>query len=65
MVRPGAPREALFVTTKLWIQDAGHDSARKALARSLERLQLDYLGLYLIHRDPAVVKMLGEAKRPT
>ncbi len=48
--RSGVPREELFVTTKLWIQDAGYESARKAFERSLNRLQLDYLDLYLIHQ---------------
>jgi len=46
----GVAREALFVTTKLWIQDAGYDSAKKAFERSLQRLQLEYLDLYLIHQ---------------
>jgi diketogulonate reductase-like aldo/keto reductase len=44
------PREDLFVTTKLWVQDAGYDNAKKACERSLQRLQLDYLDLYLIHQ---------------
>ncbi len=48
--RSGVVREELFVTTKLWIQDAGYDRARKAFERSLELLQLDYLDLYLIHQ---------------
>ena len=48
--RSGIPREEIFVTTKLWIQDAGYESTKKAFARSLERLQLDYLDLYLIHQ---------------
>lgn len=48
--RSGVPREEIFVTTKLWIQDAGYDSAKKAFAKSLERLQLEYLDLYLIHQ---------------
>jgi diketogulonate reductase-like aldo/keto reductase len=46
----GVPREEIFVTTKLWIQDAGYESAKRAFARSLQRLQLDYLDLYLIHQ---------------
>jgi 2,5-diketo-D-gluconate reductase A len=48
--RGGVAREELFVTTKLWIQDAGYESAKKAFARSLQRLQLEYLDLYLIHQ---------------
>ena len=43
-------REELFVTTKLWIQDAGYESARQAFERSIQRLQLEYLDLYLIHQ---------------
>lgn len=46
----GVPREDLFVTTKLWIQDAGYDMAKAAFSRSLNRLGLDYLDLYLIHQ---------------
>ncbi|NLI00836.1 MAG: aldo/keto reductase [Chthonomonadales bacterium] len=46
----GIPRNELFVTTKLWIQDAGHDRARQAFERSLRRLQTDYVDLYLIHQ---------------
>ena len=48
--RSGIPREELFITTKLWVQDAGYESAKRAFAASLERLQLDYLDLYLIHQ---------------
>jgi diketogulonate reductase-like aldo/keto reductase len=48
--KSGVPREEIFVTTKLWIQDAGCESTKKAFERSLKRLQLDYLDLYLIHQ---------------
>jgi len=48
--RSGVAREEIFVTTKLWVQDAGYESAKKAFERSLKRLQLDYLDLYLIHQ---------------
>ena len=47
--RSGVPRQEVFVTTKLWIQDAGYESTKQAFERSLARLQLDYLDLYLIH----------------
>lgn len=46
----GVPRNQLFVTTKLWVQDAGYERTRKAIEDSLRRLQLDYLDLYLIHQ---------------
>lgn len=48
--RGGVPREELFITTKLWIQSNGYDGARAAFERSLKRLQLDYLDLFLIHQ---------------
>ena len=43
-------REELFITTKLWLQDASYEGAKAQFARSMERLQLDYLDLYLIHQ---------------
>ena len=46
----GIPRDELFVTTKLWIQDAGEENAKRAFELSLQRLGLDYLDLYLIHQ---------------
>src|SRR3954467_9245902 len=41
--RCGLRREEIFVTTKLWIQDAGYENTKAAFERSLQRLQLDYL----------------------
>ena len=46
----GIKREDLFITTKLWIQDAGYVNAKKAFETSLQKLGLDYLDLYLIHQ---------------
>jgi 2,5-diketo-D-gluconate reductase A len=46
----GIPRAEVFVTTKLWIQNPGESNARAAFERSLERLGLDYVDLYLIHQ---------------
>ena len=46
----GVDREKLFITTKLWIQSHGYEGAMKAFQRSLNRLQLDYVDLYLIHQ---------------
>lgn len=46
----GVAREELFITTKLWIQDTGYESTKKAFEKSIKRLKLDYLDLYLIHQ---------------
>ncbi|SEK65589.1 aldo/keto reductase [Paenibacillus sp. OK003] len=48
--RSGVPREELFITTKLWVQDTGYENTKKAFQKSLDRLQLDVLDLYLIHQ---------------
>ena len=42
-------RKELFITTKLWITDAGYEKTKKGFETSMEKLQLDYLDLYLIH----------------
>ena len=68
--RSGVPREELFITTKLWVQDAGYESTKNAFANSLKRLQLDYLDLYLIHQPygdvygswRAMEELYGEGK---
>jgi 2,5-diketo-D-gluconate reductase A len=49
VARFGVAREEVFITTKLWNADQGHDSAIQAFAASAERLQMDYVDLYLIH----------------
>lgn len=46
----GIPREDLFVTTKLWVQDHGYDNTLRAFDTSMKKLGLDYLDLYLIHK---------------
>jgi len=48
--RSGVAREALFITTKLWIQKDGYEGTKKAFEKSMKKLQLDYLDLYLIHQ---------------
>ena len=48
--KSGVPRHEIFITTKLWIQDAGYENTKIAFEKSLKRLQLDYLDLYLIHQ---------------
>lgn len=46
----GVPRDEIFVTTKLWVEDAGYEKTKKAFERSMRRLQLEVLDLYLIHQ---------------
>ncbi|RZJ32511.1 MAG: aldo/keto reductase [Brevundimonas sp.] len=46
----GIAREDIFVTTKLWVEDASYQGAKAAFERSINKLQLDYLDLYLIHQ---------------
>jgi diketogulonate reductase-like aldo/keto reductase len=48
--KSGVPREELFITTKLWVQDTGYENTKRAFEKSLNRLQLEYLDLYLIHQ---------------
>ena len=46
----GVPRDEWFVTTKLWVQDASYEGAKKAIETSLQKLGLDYIDLYLLHQ---------------
>ena len=48
--KSGVPREELFIVTKLWVQDAGYEDAKKAFNTSLEKLGIEYVDLYLIHQ---------------
>ena len=50
ILRCGVPREELFITTKLWITDTSYEGAKRGFSRSMERLGLDYVDLYLIHQ---------------
>ena len=62
----GIPREEIFITSKLWLQDHGYETAKKGIARSLRKLGLDYIDLYLIHQPYGDVagawKAMEEAK---
>ena len=63
----GIPREEIFITSKLWLQDYGYEAARKGLETSLEKIGLDYVDLYLLHQPYGDVagawKALEEAKK--
>lgn len=48
--KSGVAREELFITTKLWVSDVSYEKAKKAFEKSLKKLDLDYLDLYLIHQ---------------
>ena len=62
----GIPREEIFVTSKLWLQDYGYEAAKKGLEASLEKLGMDYVDLYLLHQPYGDVagawKALEEAR---
>lgn len=46
----GVPRDELFITTKLWVQDSSYEGAKRAIETSMKKLGLDYMDLYLIHQ---------------
>ena len=52
----GIPREEFFIVTKAWIDERGYEEVKAAMDRSLQRLQMDYLDLYLIHWPKASLK---------
>lgn len=63
----GVPREEIFLTSKLWLQDYGYEAAKKGIETSLRKLGLDYIDLYLIHQPYGDVlgawKAMEEAKQ--
>lgn len=63
----GIPREEIFLTSKLWLQDYGYEAAKKGIETSLRKLGLDYMDLYLIHQPygdvPGAWKAMEEAKK--
>lgn len=62
----GIPREEIFLTSKLWLQDYGYENAKKGIETSLRKLGLDYIDLYLIHQPygdvPGAWKAMEDAK---
>ncbi|MFT7562245.1 MAG: 2,5-diketo-D-gluconate reductase A [Flavobacteriales bacterium] len=59
--KSGIDRQKLFVTSKLWVDDSGYESTKKAFNTSIAKLQTDYLDLYLIHRPRGKVKETWKA----
>lgn len=59
--KSGIEREELFITSKLWVDDSGYESAKKAFETSLRKLGTEYLDLYLIHRPRGEVKASWKA----
>ena len=49
--RSGVPREDIFITTKVWVQDFGYEQTKRAVAASLEKLDMDYVDLVLLHQQ--------------
>lgn len=47
--KSGIPREEIFISSKVWIQDAGYEATKKSFEKTLENLQTEYLDLYLVH----------------
>ena len=50
LAESGLPREEFFLTTKIWITNAGYDKARASIEKSLKKMRTDYLNLVLIHQ---------------
>lgn len=49
VIKSGVNRDELFITSKVWVQDHGYEKTKRAFQRTLDRLQMDYLDMYLIH----------------
>ncbi len=62
----GIPRSEIFITSKLWLQDYGYEAAGRGIETSLQKLETDYIDLYLLHQPyfdvPGAWKALEEAK---
>ena len=50
IAKSGLPREEFFITTKVWITNAGYEKAKASIAESLKKLQTEYIDLLLIHQ---------------